>query len=81
MQELNRRIWLNEAQDWSSCRSPNPTGLYCRFNLILAVTRNSTFAYPVRYSYKRGARTPLFQPYQSSLPSGTLPLSKARLML
>jgi hypothetical protein len=27
----------------------------------------STFAYPVRYSYKRDARTSLFRPYQSSL--------------
>ena len=27
----------------------------------------STFAYPVRYSYKRDARTSLFRPYQSSI--------------
>jgi hypothetical protein len=35
----------------------------------------NTFAYPVRYSYKRGARTSLFRPYQS-LFSGILPLSQ-----
>jgi hypothetical protein len=43
----------------------------------------NTFAYPVRYSYKWGARTSLFRPYQSSLFSGILPLSqksKARLI-
>jgi hypothetical protein len=43
----------------------------------------STFAYPVRYSYKRDARTSLFQPYHSSLLSRILSLlqkSEIRLM-
>jgi hypothetical protein len=40
----------------------------------------STFAYPVRYSHKRGARTSLFQPYPVLLTLGILPLSqRARL--
>jgi hypothetical protein len=34
----------------------------------------STFAYPVRYSYKRGARTFLFRPYPFSLLSGIVAL-------